>query len=178
MADFSEALKEVYASNPVGEVVLETLEFIHPAFIDDNGNPDSVRVVCDGQDLFATLEPSAPMRPNQTVQFSAFAFDVTLPGFEEGQTPVMTITIDNVGRELTRELEAATQSLQPILVVHRIYLLTDLSGPQMDPPIQMTVQKATVDVNKVLFTCTLDDVTNVPFPRRLYTPDDFPGLVR
>lgn len=178
MADFSEALKEAYASSPVGEIILETLEFLHPAFINDDGNPDSIRIVHDGQDLFATLEPTAPLHPGASVQFQAFAFDVTLPGFEEGQTPTMTITVDNVGRELTRELEAATASIQPITVIHRIYLISDLSGPQMDPPIQMTVQKATVDLNHIAFTCTLDDVTNVPFPRRQYTPDDFPGLVR
>lgn len=178
MADFSEALKEAYASNPVGEVILETLEFIHPSFVDEDGNPDSVRLVRDYQDVFATLEATAPVKPGQLVQFMAFPFDVTLPGFEEAQTPEMMITVDNAGRELTAQLEAATASQQPIIVIYRPYLLTDLSGPQMDPPIQMNVLRATADLNKVQFTASLDDVTNVPFPRRQYTPDDFPGLVR
>lgn len=178
MADFSEAMKEAYASNPRGEVILETLEFVHPSFVDDDNSPTAIRFVRDGSDLFATLEATAPVQPGQTVQFTAFPFDVVLPGFEEGQTPTLTITVDNVGREMTAQLEAATQSSDPIIVIYRPYLLSDLSGPQMDPPIQMGVLKATADLMKVVFTATLDDVTNVPFPRRLYTPDDFPGLVR
>lgn len=42
----------------------------------------------------------------------------------------------------------------------------------------MTVLSPTADVFKIEFDCSLDDVSNIPFPRRLYTPDDFPGLVR
>ncbi|KAF1005479.1 MAG: hypothetical protein GAK28_03231 [Luteibacter sp.] len=178
MAEFSEALKEAYASNPVGDVVMETLEFLHPSFVDENGNPDSLRLVNDGADLYATLEASAPHLPGQTVRFMAFAFTAKPPGFESGQTPNLVITVDNVGRELTAQLEAATASQVPVQVIYRIYLITDLSGPQMDPPIMMNMIKASADVMKVQVTATLDDVTNIPFPRRLYTPDDFPGLVR
>lgn len=178
MADLKEALKEAYASNPVGQVIIETLEFRHPSFIDGNGNPSAFRIARDYQDVYATLEASAPMQPRQMVLFQAFAFDVVLPGFEEGHTPTLKITVDNVGRDLTEQLEAATASQQPIEVTYRPYLLTDLSGPQMDPPITMTVLNASADVLKVEFNCSLDDVTNIPFPRRLYTPEEFPGLVR
>ena len=178
MAKFSEALKEAYASNPVGEVILETLEFVHPSFVDENGNPDSLRLVNDATDLYATLELSAPHLPGQQVRFMAFPFQARLPGFELGQTPTLVTTVDNVGRELTAQLEAATASQEPIVVIHRVYLISDLSGPQMDPPLSMTMLKATADLTKVAVTSTLDDVTNVPYPRRLYTPDEFPGLVR
>jgi hypothetical protein len=178
MADFSEAMKEAYASNPRGEIIVETLEFIHPSFVDDDNSPTALRFVNDGQDIFAGLEASAPVQPGQTVQFTALPFEAVPPGFEEGQTPNLTITVDNVGRVMTEQLEAATQSSEPIIVIYRPYLLSDLAGPQMDPPIQMGVLKATADLMKVTFTATLDDVTNVPFPRRQYTPDDFPGLVR
>jgi hypothetical protein len=178
MADLSEALKEAYASAPVGEVIIETLEFRHPAFLDDNGNPAALRVVRDYEPVFATLEATAPMQPGETVQFMAFAFDVSLPGFEENQTPTLSITIDNVGRELTAQIEAATASQQPIEVTYRPYLVSDLSGPQMDPPITMVVVSAVADVFQIQLNATLDDVSNVPFPRRRYMPDEFPGLVR
>jgi len=178
MADLSEALKEAYASNPVGQVIVETLEFRHPAFVDDNGNPAAFRVVNQNEDVFATLEVTAPLQGGQTVQFQAFAFDVQLPGFQEGETPTLKITIDNVGRELTAQLEAATSSQAPVEVTYRPYLLTDLTGPQMDPPITMEVLSASVSLLQIEFDCSLDDVSNVAFPRRLYTPDAFPGLVR
>jgi hypothetical protein len=178
VAELSEALKEAYASNPVGQVIIETLEFRHPSFIDDNGNPAALRVVRDYQAVFVGLEATAPLQPGETVEFMAFAFDITLPGFEENQTPQLSITIDNVGRELITQLEAATSSQQPIEVTYRPYLLSDLSGPQMDPPITMTVTNAVADVFQIQMDATLDDVSNQPFPRRQYTPQDFPGLVR
>jgi hypothetical protein len=178
MADLSEALKEAYASNPVGQVIVETLEFRHPSFVDSNGNPAAFRVVSQHEDVFAALEATAPLQAGQTVQFMAFAFTVQLPGFQEAQAPTLQITIDNVGRELMEQLELATSSQAPIEVTYRPYLLTDLSGPQMDPPITMEVLSASADLMSITFDCSLDDVSNVAFPRRLYTPDDFPGLVR
>jgi len=178
MPDLSEALKEAYASNPVGQIIIDTLEFRHPSFVDENGNPAALRVVRDYQAVFAGLEITAPLNPGETVQFMAFAFDVTLPGFEENQTPTLAITIDNVGRDLTAQLEAATSSQQPIEITYRPYLLTDLTGPQMDPPINMVVVSATADISQIQLQASLDDVSNTPFPRRRYTPDDFPGLVR
>lgn len=113
--------KPAYASNPVGQVIIDTLEFRYPSFIDDNGNPAAFRVVNQYQDVFAALEASAPLQAGQTVQFMGFAFGVTLPGFEEGQTPALKITIDNIGRELMTQLGAATTSQQPIEVTYRPY---------------------------------------------------------
>lgn len=123
MAELSEALKEAYASNPVGQVIVETLEFRHPSFVDGNGNPAAFRIVNQFEDVFATLEATTPLQPGQTVQFVAFAFSVQLPGFEEGQAPTLKITVDNVGRELMEQLELATASQAPIEVTYRPYLL-------------------------------------------------------
>ena len=178
MAELSEALKEAYASNPVGQVIVETLEFRHPSFVDDNGNPAAFRIVNQFEDVFATLEATAPLQAGQTVQFVAFAFDVQLPGFEEGQAPTLKITVDNVGRELMEQLELATASQAAIEVTYRPYLLTDLTGPQMDPPITMQVLSAEADLMSIAFDCSLDDVSNIAFPNRIYTPGAFPGLVR
>lgn len=178
MANLSEALKEAYASNPVGQVIIETLEFRHPSFTDELGNPSAFRIVNQHLDVIATLEITAPVQAGQAVTFQAFAFDVDLPGFKEGDVPQLSITIDNVGRELTQQLEAATTSQEPIVVTYRPYLLTDLTGPQMDPPIEMVVVGATATLTTIQFTASMDSVNNVAFPRRQYTAADFPGLVR
>lgn len=178
MAELSEALKEAYASNPVGSVIIDTLEFRHPNFIDENGNPAAFRVVNQHEDVFAVLEATAPMQAGQNVRFQAFAFDVTLPGFEDGKVPLLGITIDNIGRELMEQLELASSSQQPIEVTYRPYLLSDLTGPQMDPPITMTVTSASADVQQIQFQASMDTVSSVAFPRRQYTDAGFPGLVR
>ena len=178
MATYSDALKEAYASNPVNQIIFDTLEIRHPAFVDDNGNPTAARIVIGYEDLYATLESDAPMNAGEQVRFQAMAVDVKRPGFEENQTPQLVITLDNVGRELIGYLEAAASDPNVIEVTYRPYLLSDLSAPQMDPPITMIATDVQVDVFQVQITATLDDVTNWAFPHRLYQPADFPGLIR
>ena len=129
MADYSQALKEAYASAPVDQVILDTLEIRHPAFVDDQGNPAAARIVRGYENIFATLEADAPMNPGQQVEFIAVPFDFTLPGFEEGRVPELSITLDNVGRELQGWLEAAASSPQVMEATYRPYLVSDLSGP-------------------------------------------------
>jgi hypothetical protein len=178
MADYSEALKEAWASNPTGQVILDTLEIYHPAFVDDDGNPAPARLVRAYEDLFAVLEIDAPMNPGQQVRFIGMAFDVKQPGFEVGRTPELTISLDNVGRELVGYLEAAASDPTQVTVIYRPYLISDLSGPQMDPPITMLVTGVSVSPLQVDITASLDDVNNWAFPHRLYQPADFPGLLR
>jgi hypothetical protein len=178
MADYSQALKEAYASAPINEVILDTLEIYHPAFVDDAGKPAPARVVRAYEDLYAVLESDAPMNPGQQVRFQALAFDFKLPGFEEGRTPELQITLDNVGRELVGYLEAAASDPNVITVIYRPYLVSDLSGPQMDPPITMLVTNVSVDVFQVQINASLDDVNNWAFPHRVYQPAEFPGLIR
>lgn len=178
MADYSQALKEAYASAPIDQIIFDTLEIRHPAFIDDDGNPTPARIVHGYEDLYATLELDAPMDAGKQVRFIGMAIDIKQPGFEENKTPELLITLDNVGRDLVGYLEAAASDPQVIEVTYRPYLLSDLSAPQMDPPINMIVTGVSVDVFQVQITATMDDVTNWAFPHRLYQPADFPGLIR
>ena len=52
----SEAIAEAYASAKTADPVLVTLEFRHPSFTDDAGNPTSAWVVNDFRNLVATDE--------------------------------------------------------------------------------------------------------------------------
>lgn len=178
MSAMSEALAEAYACAPVQQTIFDTLEVRHPAFIDDSGNPTAIRVVIGYEDVYARIEDDAPMNAGAVVRFIAGAFRFSLPGFEEGSVPSMRITLDNVSREVTAHLEQAIEQLARIEVTYRPYLASDLSGPQMDPPVTMTLTNVHVDVFQVTGTATLSDVHNWPFPKRKYTPTDFPGLVR
>lgn len=175
---YEEALKEAYAANPTNDVVLDTIEIRHPAFVDDAGNPTAIRVVRGYDDITATLELDAPLNAGQAVTFIAAAFNFTLPGFKEGQIPQLQLTLDNVSREVTAHLEQAIGQAAPIEVTYRPFLYSDLSAPQMDPPINMLLTTVTVDVFQVTGTATLNDVHNWGFPGRSYDLTSFPGLLR
>lgn len=175
---YEEALAEAYAAAPVDEVALHTLEIRHPTFKDENGQPVAIRIV-GGNDKFSLrLENDAPLDGGEYVDWEPMAFELELSGFEEGKIPYIQLAIQGVTREITRYLEVAIATLDPIAITYRPYLASDPSGPQMDPPMHMTLSKVRADVFQVTGRATLEDVHNWPFPNRKYTPDAFPGLAR
>ena len=181
LSDYEQALKEAYASAPTREIIHDTLEIRHPAFSDDDGQPTAIRVVRGYENIITTLEADAPMHGGQAVEFIAGDFDFRLPGYKEGETPQLEITLDNVSREVTAYLEMAIGQTAPIEVTYRPYLASDLTAPQVDPPISMILTKVNAGVMQVRGTATLSDVHNWPFPNTrdgIYRPERFPGLLR
>ncbi len=167
----SQAIKEAYAVAPVDAVVYHTLELHHPTFT------TPIRVVRDTADLTATLEATAPVDPGVAVTFVAFAFDLVRPEVSAQGLPQLTIEMDNVGRELIAPIEQAMQTTDLITVIYREYLSTDLSGPQNDPPMELTISAITADVFRVRATAGFGDWVNRKFPKATYTADIFPGLI-
>lgn len=173
----SEAIAEAYASAPSSVVVLHTLEFLHPNFVDDFGNPTSARVVRQYDSITARLEATAPRNPGEYVDFQGVMFDVVPPSEEDsGNTPDLRISIDNAMGVLMPYLDQAIESLVPIQVIYRPYLNTDLSLPHIDPPLVMTVRSISADVFRVTASASFGDVANRRFPYVLYKASQHPGL--
>ncbi len=201
-----QALREAYASAPSDTVILHTLELRHPAFVDDDGNPTAIRVVRNFADaehwlrlggaeveavldampaesrgpvgLVARLEADAPKDAGRMVPFIALGFELELPPVDTAPVPEITVTLDNVSREIVRHLDAAATSRETIEVTYRPYLSTDLEGPQMDPPITLTLTEIEVDVFRATGRARMLDIGNKAFPSDLYTARRFPGLTR
>lgn len=178
----SEAVKEAYASNPIDDIVYDTIEIHHPTFIDEFGERMAVRVVrseAGYQDpIEFRLEDDAPVNPGEFVTFQPIPLSMTAPGFQEDSVPTLQLAISNVSREITKYLEMAIQQTDPITIIYRVYLDSDRSESQINPPITMSLSAATAGVMQVTGTATLSDVHNWPFPFPQYTPERFPGLVR
>ncbi len=173
-----QAIREAYASAPADTVILHTLELRHPAFADDDGEPTAIRVVRDHADLNARLETDAPLDAGQRVRFVALGFELELPPVDTAPVPEIAVTLDNVSREIVRHLDEAATSLERIEVTYRPYLSTDLEGPQMDPPITLTLTEVEVDVFRATGRARMLDIGNRAFPADLYTAKRFPGLTR
>ena len=201
-----QAIREAYASAPSDTVILHTLELRHPAFVDDDGRPTAIRVVRNFADeeswlrlggaeaqavldampaqardqvgLVARLEADAPIDAGQMAVFTALGFELDLPPVDTAPVPEITVTLDNVGREIVRHLDAAATSHEIIEVTYRPYLSTDLEGPQMDPPITLTMTEIEIDVFRATGRARMLDIGNKAFPADLYTAKRFPGLTR
>lgn len=170
--NLSEAIKEAYASAPSDEVIYHTLEIWHPNFT------QPIYVVRDFQDLNATKEATAARDAGTEVTFVGFAFDFIPPEVDRGGIPQCVVEIDNVSREILANIEAAMGSTETITVIYRAYLSSDLSGPENDPPLELTIHSITADPFKVRAVAGFGSLANVKFPRLEYSSEVFPGLIQ
>lgn len=175
---FSQAAFEAYASAPADIVSIETLEIRHPSFVDDNGNPAAARFVRAHKELNAYLEADAPLNGGEEVLFSPTAFNLELPGVDGKPADEITVTIDNVNRELMEVLEAAATSQDKAEITYRSYLSDDLLGPEQVPPPTYTLSSANATLLMLTGTARISDLGRRPFPNGTYNPEDFPMLVR
>ena len=167
---YTDAIKEAYASCPSDVAVIDTIEIYHPDWA------SVIRLVRDKSDLTATLESSAPNNPSASVVFTALEFKIAHPRIGEGRQE-LTLTIDNASRTLIPLLEAHDlASLDEARVIYRPYLSTDLTGPHMNPPLELTIVGATATMQSVSLTCGYADFAGLRFPRKVYTADEFPGI--
>jgi hypothetical protein len=167
----SQAIKEAYASAPANVVIYHTLELRHPAFT------APIRVVRDYEDLTATLEATAPANPGASVTFTRFAFDFTKPEVSASGVPQMSIEIDNVDRSIVANIEAALGTADLVTATYREYISSDLTAPQNDPPIHMTIMSINATVFRVKAVAGFPDLMNRRFPTTEYDSETFPGLL-
>lgn len=162
----SEALREAATYAPASRVVLATYEFTHSSFT------ERALVVCNHENLTAKDETGA------TVTYAALA-GLKTEGFEESDqaaTPVLRLELDGVSAVLTAKLDLALLSLEPVGVIERIYVSDDLETPAVLPPAKAIVRSGSVSEVRVSLEVGFGDPANQPFPRKLFTRAEYPGL--
>jgi hypothetical protein len=202
----SQTIKEAYASAPSGVVILDTLELRHPDFVDELDVVTAIRVVQNYEDeqswldidqtgvaavldnlsdderrqvgLVAALEADAPVDAGQLVPWVAMSFEMTKQPVDTSPVPEIEVVIDNVGREIIRHLDAAAESQHKIEITYRAYLSNDITGPQNDPPLTMTLYDVDVDVFKIHGRARILDAGIKAFPNQVYTAKKYPSLGR
>lgn len=170
--NLSEALKEAYASAPNDVVIINTLEIRHPAFT------APIRVVSDYAPVTAMLEYNAPADPGAFVEYQPFAFELTLPEVMDKGVPELALKIDNVSREILRNIELAMPLPDKLEITYRAYLSNDLStGPHNDPPLHLTITSIEADATAITARASVADFINKKFPNQEYDETRFPGLI-
>ena len=162
----SVALREAATYAPVYRVVLLTYEFVHVSFTSRQ------LVVCDHNDLTAQDENGI------TVTYLALP-SLKSEGFEESDkasTPLIRLHLDGVSQLLAEELDLALAGLDPISVIERLYVSDDVTTPAILPVTRAIVKTATVTETRVSFEIGFGDPANQPFPRKVYTRAQYPGL--
>ena len=159
-----DAIKEAYVCSPSNEVPLETLEFSHPAVT----NP--IYLVRNSEDMNLTLEN------NETKLFRACGFRMSLPAAGENGIQEISLGIDNVNGEVTDFVNAVIGSNVEVKVTYRPYLASDLTKPQMDPPLVLFLSDITINESEAVGKASFADIVNKKFPTQYYTRARFPSL--
>jgi len=107
-------------------------------------------------------------------EFIAFPFEVKLPESHQDAPPQVIVRIDNVTREIGQAIRSVeTSGLVTIQVVRQDSLDTvelELSG--------LRLTNVRYDALSVDFTLQFEDLIREPFPAPIFSPAEFPGLIR
>jgi hypothetical protein len=167
----SPELQKLYAAPQHDLRYLETLQLSHSEFIHVQGN----------QDFFLTNDSHQwrlALEDGRSAEFEPIPFEVILPRPDSEGSQELQINMSNVGRETQLALEAAIEKPHELIrAAYRVYLDRPDSVPAMDA-INLEITEISADRALVTATASRMDVLNRPFPVRLFTLDEFPGLRR
>lgn len=161
----NEAIKEAYALAPSDEVPLETLELCHPSVAGG-----SLYLINQREPFTLTLENG-----EQKI-FEPVGFQFALPAAGDNGRQDMQLSIDNVDRRISDFIEKAKNYYEPVKVYYRPYLSSDLTTPQMNPPLSLSLQDVSITAQTIAGRASFADVLNRKFPEEYYTRKRFPSL--
>ena len=159
-----DAIIEAYARAPTEVVILDTLQISHPALAED------LFLV---QDLVAndfTLEDLS------VETFEPVGFRFTLPATGDRALQELALEIDNTDLRITDFINTIKNQPGETKVRYRPYLSTDLTSPQMDPPLLLFLKNISINESSIQGRATFADIINRKFPNQLYTRARFPSL--
>jgi hypothetical protein len=157
------ALKQAYAKAQADATLFHTLELSHD-------NLSEPLYLVQG---FLNRELSVS---GVTKVFRAIPFQFTLPEHGDSGLQELSLSIDDVGREVSRFCRAAAQFPAPVVIKYRPYLSTDTTTPQMDPPLLMYLLNVEIKAGVVQGRAVTHDFLNMRFPAEKYTRERFPAL--
>lgn len=176
---FTDALKQLYRSQPEGDFKYITLEIFH----DVMAVPKRIYLAGTNTPKNFRLESTAPRNPGASVQFEAASFDISEPSIDDKINSQVGITL-GIGaftelNELSDALEATPDEfLIPVEIIYRIYQKdeTDIA-PSFDPPTKMFLEG--MEMNSLEgVQLTANTTNNATFRTgELYKIEDFPGLI-
>lgn len=171
----ADALLDAAVTSNIATVVLHTFEFFQPL-----GTPDGpIYCVADEVNLLATKEATADRDAGLEVEFLAIRIQMQRP--EESDTassPEISITVSNVSGLMSDALRRARGSLEPWVLIERLYAANDTTGPLILPTLQLYVTGVDMDAETVTLRASFGDSANVSVPSITFKRSEYPGLVR
>lgn len=123
---------------------------------------------------------SAPIRVNTSGEnitsrgdeFLAFPFTIVLPEETEDNTARAKIQIDNIDRSIILAVRSISSAPSALLELIRV---DDPDTVEASFP-DFKMNKVTYDSKVLSADLSIEDFTGEPYPARVFSPADFPGL--
>lgn len=157
------AIREAYATARSDVYYLDTIEISNP-------DADTLWLVRDRVNQILTLEDDTEQ------EFTACGFRFQLPAAGENGLQELSLAVDNVDRRAADFINSAIASSSPIGVVYRPYISSDLTQPQLNPPLRLFLTDIVVTAIEITGRATFADVLNRKFLSEIYTRRRFPAL--
>lgn len=171
------ALMESFASAMQDIILLYTLEFNHPTFMEparvcrwSAASPEPERFQCK-------LESNAPHNAGEVVEFIGLPFEIVFPDKSDANAGEFQFKVQGVGFELDADLEAAALNGGKITAILRIYIKgQELEGPaEVWRNIQIKNPSIDATTGDVTATGSFFDWIDRTFGYN-YTPGKYPAL--
>lgn len=167
----SKALQDIYLSNPSGMFYMEALSLYHSALAEPlhiTNNAFAFDARADQDDVRMIPVP----------------FTIKMPTKDTSGSQVMQIAISNVEQHLIDDVESmARQPYQPLVVRYRIYINGKLNADgkhtqQLVPAWRMEATSIEVQSDAIMINASKRNMHNRRWPRKIYTTEEFPGLLK
>lgn len=115
------------------------------------------------------------MWAGEVKEFTACPFKFAFPNIEEGKGPESLVQVDNLSDEVDQYLDAAELLFAPIVCIYRVYLSSDPTTVSLGP---FTFVMREIDGSGQSLTgkVTMATVQNLRFLRKVFGPNEYPGL--
>lgn len=169
------AWAEASAAVPKDDVQLVTLELHHPAFLNELGQQTAIRAVRNTEDCVLTLEVGAPLGGGLPALFTAIPFEIDGPRIGP-LGAYSTLKLDNVNREVSRYLDAATRINSPVLAIFRGYMASDPTAVAYGP-FRLELRTVSRRLTYLEGSLVVASPGDLKFLRRVYDMRSFPSLM-
>ena len=110
------------------------------------------------------------------VAFKSHGFSIKRPVISDQGVSTMNISMDNTDLSVTEFLQGSIASGEPVIIKYRVYLKSDRTTPQNDPPLELVLSDVKATLFSVSGSATFADIVNLKFLTSMYTREKFPGL--
>jgi len=169
----AQALQEAAAVAPIYRQMLYCYELWHPTllapiyFVNDNG------------DLSAFIEPTAARNANNEVEFLSCPMSVSRPEeSDQPEAPKISMSRPDLAGMMRPLLALARGTLDPWVIIERVYASDDLSGPALLPPLEVELTSIDMVGSALQIAAQLDDDGTLAVPAITFRRTEYPGLQR